>query len=189
MKKAIPYATYAAIGLLCFAFFIWYIVGYAKDLAGGGGNRAVDTVFDIAVVASSVLAGFCILLRGKKTTKNRLMACTLFVGSGVMLTLLVSNATERSGTKYKSPLAHEFAAAVDQMEKSPPGVKRVEEFCARLKAMAAREGTPPGLKQALQDYAATMEEAMVALKTGMDATAYDRKLAEEKKRLLSNLRN
>src|SRR5579859_6297656 len=69
-------------------------------------------------------------------------------------------------------LEREFAAAVKQLEKSPPGVERAQKFVSSLKKIDPGYA-PPEVKVALRDYITAFQQSLDALKTGRDAAQFD----------------
>ena len=78
----------------------------------------------------------------------------------------------------------EFSAAVDELQKSPPGIERAEVFLKRLKAIDPGYA-PAAVKQALRDYISAMEQELDALKAGQDTKRYDAAVADAKQRLIA----
>jgi hypothetical protein len=81
-------------------------------------------------------------------------------------------------------LEREFAAAVERLQKSPPGVERAQTFVQTLKAIDSGY-SPVEVKLALRDYVAAFQKSLDALKVGRDATQYDQAIAEARQRLIS----
>jgi hypothetical protein len=81
-------------------------------------------------------------------------------------------------------LERDFGAAVDKLQKSPPGVERAETFVQTLKAIDPGYA-PAEIKQALHDYVAALEQSLAALKAGRDTTQYDPAIAEARERLIA----
>jgi hypothetical protein len=84
-------------------------------------------------------------------------------------------------------LEREFAAAVNKLEKSPPGVERAETFVRNLKAISPGYA-PPEVKQALQEYVVALEQSLAALKAGQDTTRYDAAIAKAREKLLASVK-
>jgi len=80
----------------------------------------------------------------------------------------------------------EFSAAVDALQKSPPGIERTEVFLKRVKGIKLGY-TPVEVKQALHDYIAALEQGLDALKAGRDTQQYDDSVAAAKKRLIESV--
>ncbi|HKI70324.1 MAG TPA: hypothetical protein VKA67_12085 [Verrucomicrobiae bacterium] len=80
----------------------------------------------------------------------------------------------------------DFAAAVDKLEKSPPGIPRVETFIANLKAIDTTYA-PADVKQALHDYISALQKSFDALKAGRDTKPYDKAIAEARQRLIKSV--
>jgi hypothetical protein len=81
-------------------------------------------------------------------------------------------------------IMREFGAAVDELQKSPPGIERAEIFLKRLKAIDPGHA-PAEVKQALHDYISAMEQGIDAMKAGQDSSQYDEKIAEARERLIT----
>ena len=84
-------------------------------------------------------------------------------------------------------LEREFAAAVNRLEKSPPGIERAETFVSTLKKIDPGYA-PPDVKTALQDYIAAFQQSLDALKAGRDTAQYDPAIAEARERLIASVR-
>jgi hypothetical protein len=69
------------------------------------------------------------------------------------------------------------------LEQAPPGITRAEEFVRRLKAIDTGRA-PAEVKHALAEYAAAMEQALVALKAGQDTAPFDRRIGERRQSLI-----
>ena len=87
-------------------------------------------------------------------------------------------------TRY---ISHDFVAASDELQKSPPGLERAETFLKRLKAIHT-DYAPPAVKQALQDYISSLDQSLVSLKAGQATTPYDSAMADAKRRLIEAVR-
>jgi len=84
-------------------------------------------------------------------------------------------------------VARDFSAAVDELQKSPPGIQRAEVFLKRLKAIDPGYA-PAEVKQALHDYISAQEQGLEALKAGRDTKQYDAAVADAKQRLIACVR-
>jgi hypothetical protein len=84
-------------------------------------------------------------------------------------------------------LEREFAAAVDQLEKSPPGIQRGETFIQTLKKIDPGYA-PVEVKTALRDYIAALQQSLEALKAGRDTAQYDPAIAEARLRLIASVK-
>src|SRR4051812_11633239 len=73
-------------------------------------------------------------------------------------------------------LEREFAAAVNRLEKSPPGIDRAETFVSTLKKIDPGYA-PPEVKKALHDYIAAFQQSLDALRAGRDTSQYDPAIA------------
>jgi hypothetical protein len=80
-----------------------------------------------------------------------------------------------------------FSAAVDELQKSPPGIERAEVFLKRLKAIDPGYA-PREVKSALHDYISAMEQGMEALKSGRDTAQYDAAVADARQRLITAIK-
>ena len=84
-------------------------------------------------------------------------------------------------------LEREFAAAVKQLEKSPPGIERSETFVNTLKKIDPGYA-PPEVKNALHDYIAALQQSLDALKAGRDTAQFDSAIATTRERLIASVR-
>ncbi len=84
-------------------------------------------------------------------------------------------------------LNKEFVAAADEMDKTPPGIHRAEVFLQRLKAIDTT-GSPPAVKQALNDYISALQHGLDALKAGQDYQQYDAAIAAAQKALFRSVK-
>jgi hypothetical protein len=84
-------------------------------------------------------------------------------------------------------VGQEFAAAVRKLEKSPPGIERVEVFLSTLKKIDPGY-SPPEIKKALQDYITAFQHSLDALKEGRDPAQYDPAIADARNRLVASIR-
>jgi len=81
----------------------------------------------------------------------------------------------------------EFSAAVDELEKNPPGIERAQAFLKRLKAIDPGYA-PAEVKTALRDYISAMEEGTEAIQAGRDTSKYDAAAAEARERLIAGIK-
>jgi hypothetical protein len=94
---------------------------------------------------------------------------------------------------YLTPQAHvrhverEYAAAIEQLNQSPPGIPRAEEFIQQLRAIDV-EHAPLEIQQDLREYTDTLDQAVQTLKEGGKTTVYDQKIGEEKDRLAADFK-
>lgn len=84
-------------------------------------------------------------------------------------------------------LEREFASAVEQLQKSPPGIQRAETFVQTLRALDPGYA-PSEVKTALHDYITASQQSIDALKAGRDTTQYDPAIAEARQRLIEYVR-
>jgi hypothetical protein len=75
-------------------------------------------------------------------------------------------------------------AALQEAQKSPPGLERAEKYLARLKAIKV-DYAPDDLKQALADYASALEHSIEAAKVGRDTTSFDPQMEEAKRKMIA----
>ena len=80
-------------------------------------------------------------------------------------------------------LAKDFAAANEELQKSPPGIERAETFIKRLKAIDTRYA-PASVTNALHDYISVMDQSLPDLKAGRDTSQYNAAMADAKRRLI-----
>ena len=81
----------------------------------------------------------------------------------------------------------DYLAAVQQLNKSPAGVQRAEDFVQRVRAISA-ENAPSEIQQDLRDYADALDQALQAYKNGGDTKARDQKSADIKSKLVADLK-
>ena len=84
-------------------------------------------------------------------------------------------------------LERQFAAAVNRLQKSPPGIERAETFLITLKKIDPGYA-PPEVKKALQDYIAAFQQSLDALKAGRDTAQYDPAIAKARERLIASVK-
>ena len=84
-------------------------------------------------------------------------------------------------------LEREFAAALKQLEKSPPGIGRAETFVSTLRKIDPGYA-PAEVKNALHDYIAAFQQSLDALKAGRDTAQFDPAIAEARERLIASVR-
>ena len=84
-------------------------------------------------------------------------------------------------------IAQDIFAAVQEMEKSPPGIERGERFLKRVKAIDPGYA-PAEVKQALQDYIIATQQGFDALKMGQDLRPSEAAMAEARNRLIACIR-
>jgi hypothetical protein len=80
-------------------------------------------------------------------------------------------------------IERDFVAALAQLEKSPPGIGRVETFVARLRAIDTNHA-PTQVKQALHGYVFAVQQSVNAAKAGHDIAPYDATIAEARQRFI-----
>lgn len=83
-------------------------------------------------------------------------------------------------------LKQNLSAAMDELEKSPPGIQRAEAFLKKLRAIDPGYA-PAEVKQALHDYISALEQALNAWKAGQTTERYDVDIEAAKKRLIDGL--
>jgi hypothetical protein len=76
---------------------------------------------------------------------------------------------------------------MEEWEKCPPGVQRVETFVHALQKIEPGYA-PVEVKTALHDYTAALEQSLEALKAGRDTAQYDPAIAEARERLLASVK-
>ena len=81
----------------------------------------------------------------------------------------------------------EYATVIKQLNQSPPGIPRAEEFIRRINAISD-EPAPLEIQQDLREYAKTLEHALQTIQNGGDAAAYDQKTADEKTKLIADFK-
>jgi predicted negative regulator of RcsB-dependent stress response len=81
-----------------------------------------------------------------------------------------------------------FGAALYQLQNSPPGVARVETFIAALKTIESATA-PAGVKEALRDYIAAVQQSLDAAKAGRDMKSYDPAIVRAKQKLSDSVRD
>jgi 4-amino-4-deoxy-L-arabinose transferase-like glycosyltransferase len=75
-------------------------------------------------------------------------------------------------------------AALQELQKGPPGLARAEKYLARLKAINTGYA-PDDLKQALADYASALEQSIEAMKADHDTTPFDHRMNDAKQRMIA----
>jgi hypothetical protein len=120
-------------------------------------------------------------------SKRRSFQLTLGVFSIVLAAYCIHGFIGLVRQTHTRALEREFAAAVNQLEKRPPGIQRAENFVSTLKKID-RGYSPPEVKKALQDYIAAFQQSLDALKAGRDTAQYDPAIAEARERLITSVR-
>ncbi|HEV2435160.1 MAG TPA: hypothetical protein VG077_04110 [Verrucomicrobiae bacterium] len=82
---------------------------------------------------------------------------------------------------------HQYNAAVEQLNQSPPGIGRAEEFIQQLKAINI-DHAPAEIQRDLQEYADTLNQALQTLKKSGNTTAYDKTIARERDKLAADFK-
>ena len=76
------------------------------------------------------------------------------------------------------------SAALRELQNSPTGLKRAEEYLVRIKAIK-NDYAPDDLKRALADYASALEQSIEAAKAGRDTSSFDQRMDEAKQRMIA----
>ncbi len=76
-------------------------------------------------------------------------------------------------------IEEDVGKAVEQLNNSQVGTQRLEVFIQKLKAVNTSTA-PIDLKQALDDYIDSLQNALDAYKSGQSVTNYDQQIAEKK---------
>lgn len=84
-------------------------------------------------------------------------------------------------------ISDEFAAAVEQLQKSPPGIERGEVFLRRLHAIDPGYA-PTEVKDALRDYISAAKQGLDALKAGRDSKQVDDAMGKAGERLVASIK-
>jgi len=84
-------------------------------------------------------------------------------------------------------IGRDFGRASEELQKSPPGMERVEVFVKRLKEINPGYA-PAEVKQALSDYISATEQGLDAIKAGRDSHQYDAAMADARERLIAGVK-
>jgi hypothetical protein len=95
-----------------------------------------------------------------------------------------SGAVEQNATRA---VAAKFGFAMSELQKTPPGIARVETFLVRLKAIDTTRAAPE-VRQTLRDYIAALEPSLNAARHGQSIAPYDQAIARAKQRLVDAVR-
>jgi hypothetical protein len=114
----------------------------------------------------------------KMPINKSLYYCSLLV-LGICLTYTFIFLTPQARVRH---IAHEYYAAIEQLNQSPPGIQRADEFLRRIKTIDTQHA-PLQIQQDFQEYANTLDQALRVLKKGGDASVYDKEFGEEKAKL------
>lgn len=121
-------------------------------------------------------------LMKRKSYQIALIIFSLLLGAYTVCGLM--NLVHQRDTRE---VTHDVNAAVDELQKSPPGVERAEVFVKRLKAIDPGYA-PAEVKQALNNYILATEQGLNALKAGQDNRQTDDAMAEARDRLIESLK-
>lgn len=119
--------------------------------------------------------------------KKRSLQLLVLIASLILGALSIHGFIGLVRQTHTRALEREFAAAVKELEKSPPGVERAETFVRNLKAINPGYA-PPEVKQALQEYIVAFEQSLAALKAGQDTTRSDAAIAKAREKLLASVK-
>ena len=118
------------------------------------------------------------LLRKKST---RLAFLVVSVATGIFSVYSFIGLVRETHVRF---VDQDLGAAWKESQKLPPGFARGEDYLRRLKAIKTGYA-PPEMKQALFDYIAAYEKALIAMEAGREARAESRAMAEAKDRIVA----
>jgi hypothetical protein len=150
------------------------------DTTGDHSSHAVGC-FGYVICSQSGVSGINLNeLSKRKSVQIALCVCSVLFSAYCIRGFV--DLVRQTHTRY---VMREFSAAVDELQKSPPGFHRAEVFLKKVKAIDPGYA-PADVKEALHDYVSAMEYGIVAAKSGQDATQYDPAIADAKQRLISS---
>ena len=123
----------------------------------------------------------------KELFKRKSVQVTIGVFSIVLAVSSVHGFIGLVRQTHTRALEREFAAAMNQWEKSAPGVERAQTFVNTLKKIDPGYA-PAEVKKALQDYIAALQQSLDALKAGRDTAQFDPAIAEARERLIASVK-
>jgi len=143
-----------------------------------------DWVFIIGVTPGSIAAVIYGLVSRKQSLRSRIggVCVGVLMLGGVVFTLLYDIPQKRA-----KQVIRECMAASDALQKSPPGLARVDEFIRRIRSIDTR-GAPEDLVTALHDHADAMAQAEKAARTGSESKQLDDQIAAAKERFAAAVR-
>ena len=95
-----------------------------------------------------------------------------------------SGAVEQNATRA---VAAQFGFAMSELQKTPPGVGRVETFLVRLRAIDTTRAALE-VREGLRDYIAALEPSLEGARHGQSVAPYDRAINRAKQRLVDAVR-
>lgn len=119
--------------------------------------------------------------------KKRSMQILLLIFFALLAGLCAQSFIGVVHQRHTGAIERDFVAALAQLEKSPPGIGRVETFVARLRAIDTNHA-PTEVKQALHGYVSAVQQSVNAAKAGQNITPYDAAIAEARQRFIDAAR-
>lgn len=111
----------------------------------------------------------------------------LLILGAVFAWFVVSSYTGAVQQNRTRAVAAQFGRAMHELQQAPPGIRRVENFLGRLKAIDTTKAAPE-VRQALSDYIAAVEPSLEAARSGRTIAPYDQAIAHAKRRLVDAVR-
>ena len=119
-----------------------------------------------------------------KKKSTRILLPILFIVLTVFCAQVFFGAVRQTST---SAVERDFVAALAQLDKSPPGIGRVETFVAKLRAIDTNHA-PVEVKKALQNYASAIQQSVSAAKAGHGVASNDAAIAEARQAFVDAVR-
>ena len=114
--------------------------------------------------------------------KRKLLFAPMALAVIAFCVYCVQDFADMARRSHTRQLAQELVSIAETTNKMDPGISKAEELLRRVKAVDPGLA-PPEVKQALRDYIAALEGALVAMKAGRDASQYDLPMEQAHQRL------